>query len=49
MISPKHQKIQNNKFCNCAGKVTKHPEKAIYNFSIHSLTEAEKPVLCKGL
>ena len=30
-------------------KVSHDPEKVIYNFSKHNLTEVEKSVLCKGL
>ena len=50
----KHQNIQDKKFGKLSSfvgeKVLSHdPEKVIYNFSKHNLTEAEKSVLCKGL
>ena len=49
----KHQKIQDKKFCKLFSfvreKVSHDPEKVIYNFSKHNLTEVEKFVLCKGL
>ena len=49
----KHQKIQNKKFgklseVSCES-VSHDPDKVIYNFSSHKLTEEEKSVLSKGL
>ena len=49
----KNQKIQDKKFCKLSSfvreKVSHDPEKVIYSFSKHNLTEVEKSVLCKGL
>ena len=49
----KHQKIQDKKFCKISSfvgeKVWHDPQKVIYNFSKHNLTEVEIYVLCKGL
>ena len=49
----KHKETQNKKLVKLIGsplnKITHDPEKVIYNFSKHVLTEAEKSVLCKGL
>ena len=49
----KHQDIQDKKFCKLSSffreKLSHYPEKVIYNFSKHNLTEVEKFVLCKGL
>ena len=49
----KHQNIQDKKFCKLSnsvvGDVSHDPEQVIHSFSSHSLTEAEKSVLCRGL
>ena len=49
----KHQKIQNKKFGKLSNvsceSVSHDPQKVIYNFSSHKLTEVEKSVLSKGL
>ena len=49
----KHQKIQNTKFGKLSEvsreSVSHGPERIIYNFSSHKLTELEKSVLSKGL
>ena len=49
----KHKQIQNKKLTNLRVKTLENsshdPDKVIYNFSDHKLTESEKSVLCKGL
>ena len=49
----KHQKIQTKKVRNLSEvscEIVSHdPDKVIYNFSSHKLTELEKSVLSKGL